>query len=95
VGKQAIITVDPGFGDSGKRAWVDFLTREYRSDLTIRYSGGSQCGHNVQLPDGRRHTFSQYVAGTFAGAKTYLGPQTIGNPYALEKEKTALCENGG
>ncbi len=92
--KRAIITAGLGYGDESKGAWVDFLTREYKSDLTIRYSGGSQCGHNVQLPDGRRHTFSQLGAGTFAGAKTYLGPQVIVNPYALEKEKAALYEAG-
>ncbi len=92
--RQAIITVDLGFGDSGKGAWVDFLTREYKANLVIRYSGGSQCGHNVQLPNGRRHTFSQFGAGTFAGAYTYLGLQVIVNPYALAKEAKALYDAG-
>lgn len=88
--KRGIITVGLGFGDEGKGAWVDFLCREYKADLVVRYSGGSQCGHNVQLPDGTRHSFSQYGAGTFAGANTYLGPNVIINPYALQKEKEAL-----
>src|SRR5215472_8223796 len=76
--KRAIITVGLGFGDEGKGATVDYLTRHFGADLVVRYCGGSQAGHNVQLPDGRRHTFSQFGAGTLAGAsgrpRTYLGP---------------------
>lgn len=92
--KRAIITVDLGYGDSSKGAWVDFLAREYEADLVVRYSGGSQCGHNVQLPDGTRHTFSQMGAGSFAGVKTYLGPAVIVNPYALQEEERALAALG-
>ncbi len=58
--KRAIITVGLGFGDEGKGATVDYLTRQLEADLVVRYCGGSQAGHNVQLPDGRRHTFSQF-----------------------------------
>jgi adenylosuccinate synthase len=78
--KRAIITVGLGFGDEGKGATVDALTRQFEADLVVRYCGGSQAGHNVQLPDGRRHTFSQFGAGTLAGtpsgARTYLGPRS-------------------
>ncbi|HEV3085477.1 MAG TPA: adenylosuccinate synthetase [Gemmataceae bacterium] len=70
--KRAIITVGLGFGDEGKGATVDYLTRKYEADLVVRYCGGSQAGHNVQLPDGRRHTFSQFGAGTLA-ADNYGG----------------------
>ena len=62
--KRAIITVGLGFGDEGKGATVDFLARRLEADLVVRYCGGSQAGHNVELPDGRRHTFSQFGAGT-------------------------------
>jgi len=70
--RRAIVTVGLGFGDEGKGAAVDFLCRRHGADLVVRYSGGSQAGHNVQLPDGRRHTFSQFGAGTLAGVSTYL-----------------------
>ena len=70
---KAIITVGLGFGDEGKGAAVDYLVRELGADLVIRYSGGTQAGHNVELADGRRHTFSQFGAGTLAGAKPGLG----------------------
>lgn len=90
----AIITVGLGFGDEGKGASVDFLCRKFNAGLVIRYSGGSQAGHNVQLPDGRRHTFSQFGAGTLAGARTYLGDPVIINPTALVREAAHLEELG-
>jgi adenylosuccinate synthase len=96
--KRAIITVGLGFGDEGKGASVDFLTRQYESDLVVRYCGGSQAGHNVELPDGRRHTFSQFGAGTLSAAparpRTYLGPQVILDPPALAREAEHLTELG-
>lgn len=83
---QALITCDLGFGDSGKGATVDALCRKHSANLVVRYSGGCQAGHNVQLPDGRRHCFSQWGAGTLAGAHTFLGPQMIIDPFAMQRE---------
>jgi adenylosuccinate synthase len=94
--KQAIITVGLGFGDEGKGAVVDALTRIYGADLVVRYCGGSQAGHNVQLPDGRRHTFSQFGAGTLAPdrPRTYLGPAVVIDPPAMLREARHLEELG-
>jgi adenylosuccinate synthase len=91
---RAIITVGLGFGDEGKGATVDYLTRELSADLVVRYCGGAQAGHNVELPDGRRHTFSQFGAGTFAGARTYLGSRVIISPSALLPEARHLQQCG-
>ena len=91
---HAIITVGLGFGDEGKGATVDFLARHHGADLIVRYCGGAQAGHNVQLPDGRRHTFSQFGAGVFAGARTYLGSRVIINPATLVPEAEHLAELG-
>jgi adenylosuccinate synthase len=88
--KRVVIVQGLGFGDEGKGATVDFLTRELAADLVVRYCGGSQAGHNVVLPDGRRHTFSQFGAGTLAGAATYLGEQMIINLPAMHKEAQHL-----
>ena len=94
--KRAIITIGLGFGDEGKGATVDFLARRLEADLVVRYCGGSQAGHNVQLPDGRRHTFSQFGAATLATAsdppRTYLGPNVIIDPMALIREAQHLSE---
>jgi adenylosuccinate synthase len=96
--KRAIITVGLGFGDEGKGATVDFLARKFEADLIVRYCGGSQAGHTVQLPDGRRHTFSQFGAGTLATAsdppRTYLGPDVVIDPPALVREASHLSELG-
>ena len=94
--KRAILTVGLGFGDEGKGAAVDYLSRQYDADLVVRYCGGSQAGHNVQLPDGRRHTFSQFGAGTFADQRprTFLGPNVIIDPPALRREAQHLVELG-
>src|SRR5258708_1704472 len=92
--RRAIVTVGLGFGDEGKGAAVDFLCRRHRADLVVRYCGGSQAGHNVQLPDGRRHTFSQFGAGTFVGVPTYIGPRVVLHPTALVREAAHLEELG-
>src|SRR5260370_41699717 len=97
--KGAIIAVGLGFGAEGKGATVDYLTRRYEADLIVRYCGGSQAGHNVQLPDGRRHTFSQFGAGTLAELgdtrpRTYLGPHVIIDPLAMAREAQHLIELG-
>src|SRR5438445_6673334 len=96
--RRAWITVGLAFGDEGNGASVDFRTRKYNADLVVRYCGGSQAGHNVQLPDGRRHTFSQFGAGTLARAwdppRTYLGPNVIIDPLALAREAGHLLHLG-
>jgi adenylosuccinate synthase len=50
----------------------------------------------VQLPNGRRHTFSQFGAGTLAATRprTYLGPHVIIDPPALAREALHLTELG-
>lgn len=91
---QDIITTDLSFGDQGKGKTVDFLTREYGADLVVRYTGADQAAHNVVLPDGRHHTFSQIGSGTFAGAKTYLSPYMFTNPLSLVGEAEVLEKKG-
>src|SRR3954471_11228140 len=94
--RNAILTVGLGFGDEGKGATVDALARRLGADLVVRYCGGSQAGHNVELPDGRRHTFSQFGAGTLAPQRprTYLGPAVIIAPPAMVREAQHLAELG-
>lgn len=94
--RRAAVTVGLGFGDEGKGAAVDALTRELGADLVVRYCGGSQAGHNVELPDGRRHTFSQFGAGTLAPhrPRTHLGPAVVIDPPAMAREARHLAELG-
>lgn len=92
--KLAVMTVGLGFGDEGKGATVDALVRRLGATLVVRYNGGAQAGHNVVLPDGRHHCFAQYGAGTFAGARTYLGPRVLFDPLALAAEARHLTQVG-
>lgn len=92
---RAFITVGMGYGDEGKGATVDYLCRKFNAGLVVRYSGGCQCGHNVVAPNGSLHPFAQFGAGTFSGAKTYLGPQVIIDPIAMMREARALSRYAG
>ena len=93
--QRAIVVQDLGFGDSGKGATVDAICRQQKVDLVVRFCGGSQAGHNVQLPDGRRHCFSQFGAGTLAGVPTYLDRNVIVELRAMDREAMSLQQNFG
>jgi adenylosuccinate synthase len=84
-----------GFGDSGKGSIVDALVRKYQSKLVIRYCGGAQASHAVTTEDGRVHKFSQWGAGTLAGAMTYLHYPMIIDPLAMRNEAESLKSNFG
>ena len=89
------VVFDLGFGDAGKGATVDFLVRQHRADLVVRFNGGAQAGHNVIAPDGRHHTFSQFGAGTFVpNTRTLLGPEFVLHPGALLLEEQRLLASG-
>jgi adenylosuccinate synthase len=61
----------------------------------VRFNGGAQAGHNVVLPDGRHHTFSQFGAGSFhAGVATVLASPVVVHPTALRVEEEALRRVG-
>lgn len=86
----AYLTVDLGYGDSGKGRIVDELVRATGAGLVVRHSGGPQCGHNVVLADGRHHCFAQIGSGTFAGADTYYSRFSLLEPFALINEARIL-----
>ena len=90
----AWIVVGLGFGDEGKGSWVDFLCRKFGAHTVVRFNGGAQAGHHVVAPDGRHHTFSQFGAGTLAGARTYLSQYVMVNPYFLQAESKGLASIG-
>ena len=91
---SVVLTVDLGFGDAGKGSLVDFLVREHDAHTVVRYNGGAQAGHRVVTADGREHVFSQFGAGTLAGADTYLSRFMMIEPFALEAEAEHLVELG-
>ncbi len=80
-----------GFGDCGKGLFTDALTRTLGAHTIVRFNGGAQAGHNVVLPDGRHHTFSQFGAGSFVeGTMTVLASPVVVHPSAILVEARAL-----
>src|SRR5947207_15849013 len=84
-----------GFGDCGKGLFTDALCRRWPVHTVARFNGGAQAGHNVVLPDGRHHTFSQFGAGTFVpGVHTLLAAPVVVHPTALRVEEHFLRRAG-
>lgn len=80
-----------GFGDCGKGLFTDALCRRWSAHSVVRFNGGAQAGHNVVLPDGRHHTFSQFAAGTLVpGVATVLAAPVVVHPTALLVEEARL-----
>lgn len=84
-----------GFGDCGKGLFVDSLCRTLRAHTIVRFNGGAQAAHNVVLPDGRHHTYSQFGAGSFVpGVSTLLAFPVVVHPTALLVENNYLRRVG-
>ena len=88
-----------GFGDCGKGLFTDFFSRQSmsarRRTAVVRFNGGAQAGHNVVLPDGRHHTFSQFGAGTLVpGVWSVMASPVVLHPGALLVEHAALKKLG-
>ena len=89
------VLVGLGFGDCGKGLFTDALCRRWPVHTVARFNGGAQAGHNVVLPDGRHHTFSQFGAGTFVpGVHTLLASPVVVHPTALLVEEMFLKRAG-
>lgn len=91
--RQAILTTDLGFGDAGKGAITDYLTRQHNAHTVVRFNGGAQAGHRV-VTDGGEHVFSQFGSGTLAGARTHLSRFMLVEPLAMLAEALHLQELG-
>ena len=91
--KQAILTVDLGFGDAGKGSIIDFLAREHNAHTVVRFNGGAQAGHRVVAKQGE-HVFSQFGSGTLAGARTHLSRFMLVEPLAMLAEAEHLMQLG-
>lgn len=91
---KVAVVIGANYGDEGKGLITDYLAAaDGLNTLVVRFNGGAQAGHTVQRPDGLRHVFSHFSAGTFAGAQTYLSHFFIANPilFTQELEKLKSC----
>jgi len=80
------------YGDEGKGLMTDFYVRLFGPTETtvVRFNGGAQAGHTVVTPEGDRHVFSHFGAGTLAGSNTFLSEFFIVNPIVFLREKEEL-----
>jgi adenylosuccinate synthase len=93
-----VLVADLGYGDAGKGTVVDWLCAKGIDGrpvaAVVRYNGGGQAGHSVVLPDGRRHVFAQFGAGTLRGVHTHLSRFMVVDPLSLVVEADHLADIG-
>lgn len=85
--------IGSGYGDEGKGLAVDAITAHHlrHGEVTVvRVNGGAQAGHTVQTPDGNRHVFHQFGAGSLAGARTHWASRFVTSPMFFSSEKADL-----
>jgi adenylosuccinate synthase len=92
--RRAKVVIGGQYGDEGKGLAVDWLVAQDPDSLVIRFNGGAQAGHTVVAPDGRRHVFSHFGSGTFAGAPTFLSRFFVANPTIFLGEAKRLAAIG-
>lgn len=87
--------IGANFGDEGKGHMTDFFVSKMEGDcVVVRFNGGAQSTHTVVLPDGRRHVFSHFGAGSFLYAPTFLSHFFVVEPFSFGLELMEL-ENFG
>jgi len=93
--RTARVIIGANYGDEGKGLMTDYFASEAPEQcVVIRFNGGAQAGHTVVTPEGCRHVFSHFGAGTMAGASTYLSQFFIVNPIMFVKELAELKSLG-
>ena len=92
--RSATVIVGANFGDEGKGLAVDAIVGSNPDAAVIRFNGGAQAGHTVVTADGRRHVFSHFGAGSFAGAATFLSRFFVVQPQIFAGESAELAGIG-
>lgn len=85
--------IGAGLGDEGKGRLTEYFSDS--NSIVVRFNGGAQAGHTVALPDGKRHVFHHFGAGTLHGAATYLSKFFISNPMFFVRERQELLGKFG
>lgn len=92
------VVIGANFGDEGKGLMTDYFCSKVPSGekvLNVRFNGGAQAGHTVVTPDGRRHIFGHFGAGSFLpNVATYLDEDFVINPLLFRREYEKLAMLG-
>lgn len=92
--KDIKIVIGANYGDEGKGLMTDYFASKVTNGIVVRFNGGAQAGHTVTTPDGKRHIFGHFGAGTLAGLPTYLSEFYVVNPLLFMKEHQVLKDLG-
>lgn len=88
------VVIGSNFGDEGKGMVTNHLTQRFAPDnvSVVRFNGGAQAGHTVELESGHRHVFSHFGSGALSGAVTILSEHFIVNPLMYQFEAMELSK---
>jgi len=96
--KKIKVVIGANFGDEGKGLMTDYFCHKLSEDspvLNVRHNGGFQAGHTVVTPDGNRHVFNGFGAGSFnPHVATYFSSTFILNPIMFCRELDAIHSLG-
>lgn len=89
------VVIGAGWGDEGKGLMTDYLTHKFSKSPTavVRFNGGAQAGHGVELETGFRHVFHTLGSGTLNAATTVLSRHFVVNPIAFWLEVEDLTKS--
>ena len=96
---KALAVIGANYGDEGKGVTTHYLCQaqkriaDYPLEAVVRFNGGPQAGHTVHHQN-KKHVFSSYGSGTFAGVRTHLTKHMLFNPNAALAEYNALKKAG-
>lgn len=89
---STLVILGAQWGDEGKGKITDYLSK--RADLVVRYQGGDNAGHTVEIED-KKYKLHLIPSGIFYSEKTsIIGNGVVINPKALLKEIEYLNEKG-
>ena len=79
--------IDALWGDGGKGGICDYISNVEDIDIAVRFNGGSNAGHSVEMDDGTRHKVHLLPAAAFTpGVLCVMGAGTVIDPTKLVEE---------
>lgn len=92
--KTVKVVIGANFGDEGKGQLTDYFASKSDNAIVVLHNGGPQRGHTVVTPEGYRHVFRHFGAGTYTGAATYIAEEFVINPVLFRQEYEKLTKHG-
>jgi len=92
---EHVAVIGANFGDEGKGHMVDYFASTGKYLNVVRFNGGPQAGHTVELDSGYKFTFSQLGSGSLRGLNTHLSRFVLVNPIYFLREYDKFVEETG